>query len=110
MKPTFGQLLRSARKTADVTIPQVAEHLGLSTGHISNVERGTAAPLADDKIIALGPLLKVNPNYLRARASDERAIHRRARRLATLLKERYMSMPEHVQGALALLIEGDYTV
>lgn len=71
MTSAFGSLLRRERKARDLSMRQIAKHLGVSVAFLSDVERGTRAPLRDAHIYAVAQLLVLSPEpFLRAAAID----------------------------------------
>jgi transcriptional regulator with XRE-family HTH domain len=56
-KNPFGQAVREARRRAGKTLADVGSYLGLSIPYLSEVERGTRAPLAPEKISLLASFL-----------------------------------------------------
>lgn len=71
----FGKLLRRLREAADITMGQVARHLGVSTPYLSNVEVGHRPPLSMERIRVVAEFLgltKVDEERLIAQAAEER--------------------------------------
>lgn len=61
----FGKLLRSFREAAGVSMGALARHLGVSVTYISDVERGTRAPLTSERISNAAELLKLAPQRVK---------------------------------------------
>ncbi|WP_158301658.1 helix-turn-helix domain-containing protein [Paenibacillus mesophilus] len=60
----FGELLRSLRKQNKVTQRQLATLVGIDFTYISKIESGTMDPPAEDKIIRMAEVLRVEPEEL----------------------------------------------
>ena len=60
MANDFGKLLRSLRVAAGVSMGALGRHLGVSVTYLSDVERGTRAPLTQERIELAGPFLKLD--------------------------------------------------
>lgn len=56
----FGNLLRSARKSRNLKLWQVAEKVDVEVKHLGRIERGEKKP-SFDLIIALADCLKLSP-------------------------------------------------
>jgi transcriptional regulator with XRE-family HTH domain len=65
----FGKLLRSFREAAHVSMGALSRHLGVSVTYISDVERGTRAPLAKERIASAAQLFGLSPEKERALAA-----------------------------------------
>ncbi len=61
----FGKLLRSFREAAGVSMGALARHLRVSVTYISDVERGTRAPLTSERIAQAADLMKLPPAQVR---------------------------------------------
>jgi transcriptional regulator with XRE-family HTH domain len=61
----FGKLLRSLREAAGVSMGALARYLEVSVTYLSDVERGTRAPLTGDRIEKAGELLKLSREEVR---------------------------------------------
>lgn len=59
----FGKLLRSLREAAQVSMGALARHLEVSVTYISDVERGTRAPLSAERITKVAKFLKLSPEH-----------------------------------------------
>lgn len=66
----FGRGLRAARTERALTLAEVASRVGLSIGHLSDVERGNRLPLKDEAIIKIGFPDEVVDGLKQARALD----------------------------------------
>lgn len=53
MTNAFGQIFRQERKRAGMTLGDVARVLEVAVTYVSDVERGTRAPLSRDRILAV---------------------------------------------------------
>jgi len=74
----FGKLLRSYREAAHVSMGALARHLGVSVTYISDVERGTRAPLSKERIEAAAIFLKLTHEQERkiaAAAAESRGFY-----------------------------------
>ena len=108
MNQTFGQQLRDYRKSKGLRIDAVAEHLGISVGHLSNIERGKAPPLPRDLCSKFEMKYGPAPAKLWRTLNQEIKAHNRAADLAQKLKSGYMKMPPAVRDAVEALITGKY--
>ncbi len=71
----FGELLKAARKQADLSAVSVGRLLEVSGQYIGDVERGDRAPLSVTAINVLGSCLGFNPRpLLRASIRERRAL------------------------------------
>ena len=61
----FGKLLRRVREAAGVSMGALARYLEVSVTYLSDVERGTRAPLTSDRIEKTAGLLKLSPAKVR---------------------------------------------
>lgn len=66
----FGRLLRRLREDAGKSMGQLARHLEVSVTFISDVERGTRAPLTKSKILNAAQFLHIDPDPLLAAAAE----------------------------------------
>jgi PAS domain S-box-containing protein len=66
LRSTFGKRLRTLRKAAGLTQAEIAGRLGVTVEHISNMERGKAAP-SFELLHHLADELEVDPGALLAR-------------------------------------------
>jgi transcriptional regulator with XRE-family HTH domain len=74
----FGKLLRSLREAARVTMGDLAHYLKVSVTYISDVERGTRAPLSKERIEAAAVLFKLDREQTRqllAAAAEQRGFY-----------------------------------
>jgi transcriptional regulator with XRE-family HTH domain len=90
MKNRFGQLLRLARRNAGKTLKQLSEHLQISAGYVSKVERGLCPPFREHKVVSAAEFLGVGPEALLRASTGERP-------------DRDMVKPETVQTYALLL-------
>ncbi|MEF3305785.1 helix-turn-helix domain-containing protein [Paenibacillus sp. GYB003] len=60
----FGELLRSLRKQNKITQRQLASLVGIDFTYISKIESGTMDPPAEDKLIRMAEVLRVEPEEL----------------------------------------------
>lgn len=60
----FGERLRNLRKQQKVTQRQLAALVGIDFTYISKIESGTMDPPAEDKIIRMAEVLRVEPEEL----------------------------------------------
>lgn len=65
MKNSFGQLLRTRRSEAGLSMGALARELEVSVTYLSDVERGTRAPLSSDRIKQAAALMKLDKAELR---------------------------------------------
>jgi transcriptional regulator with XRE-family HTH domain len=65
----FGKLLRSLREAAGVSMGALARHLEVSVTYLSDVERGTRAPLSNDRIQKTAELLSLPRDTVRELAA-----------------------------------------
>jgi len=73
MSNEFGELLRQARTKAGRTMGDLAEHLGVSVAYVSDVERGTRAPLTAQRLARAVELLEIeDPDALVIAAAQSR--------------------------------------
>lgn len=70
--PTFGDLLRQARKKAGHTLKEVGDHLGYKVVFVSDVERSNRLPLEPRKIVEAAVFLSADPKPMLAAAARER--------------------------------------
>ncbi len=61
----FGRLLRSLREAAGVSMGALARYLEVSVTYISDVERGTRAPLTSERIKKAAEVLKLSSAQIR---------------------------------------------
>jgi len=61
----FGKLLRSLREAAGISMGALARHLEVSVTYLSDVERGTRAPLTSERIEKAANLLNLPPAKVR---------------------------------------------
>jgi transcriptional regulator with XRE-family HTH domain len=61
----FGKLLRIFREAAGVSMGALARYLEISVTYLSDVERGTRAPLTSDRVAKAGEFLKLSREQVR---------------------------------------------
>lgn len=59
MKQTFGQALREARRSKDVSQRELAKKVGVDFSYISKIENGRLPPPAADTIVKICEVLEV---------------------------------------------------
>ena len=104
----FGPKFRWWRHEAEKSIPDVAEYIEVSTGHVSNVEREKAAPFPEQKIRTAGECFELDEeeiDLLVRLANEFWQRFEKAKALAAVLVEHFHKMPENFQAALANLLE-----
>jgi transcriptional regulator with XRE-family HTH domain len=70
---SLGEFLRDQRKTAQLSLRQLAEQAGVSNPYLSQIERGLRKPSADIlQQIAKGLRISAEQLYVRAGILDER--------------------------------------
>jgi transcriptional regulator with XRE-family HTH domain len=70
---TLGEFLRDQRKSAQLSLRQLAEQAGVSNPYLSQIERGLRKPSADIlQQIAKGLRISAEQLYVRAGILDER--------------------------------------
>ena len=60
----FGELLKSLRKNYKISQRKLAELVGIDFTYISKIESGTMDPPAEDKILKMAEVFKVDPDQL----------------------------------------------
>ena len=60
----FGDVLRTARVRAGISLKQLAHHLGLSVPYVSDIERNRLGVLSRNRIIETAKLLSIRPFQL----------------------------------------------
>lgn len=60
---SFGERLKEARKSKNITQQEFADKLGISINSVANYERGTSFP-KEDYLYKIINLLNIDPNYL----------------------------------------------
>ncbi len=68
----FGRTLRAARRAADKTLGDVADLIGVTAAHLSDVERGNRKPLAPNDIETIARWLGADFNILLTAAARDR--------------------------------------
>ena len=66
MVSSFAQLLREARKGAEVSQKELADQVGVDHSYISKIERGIYGPPVRDKVLAIADALEITGNASRA--------------------------------------------
>jgi transcriptional regulator with XRE-family HTH domain len=72
MGETFGEMMRNLRLKAGKTMGDMARYLSVSVTYVSDVERGTRAPLTPEKILKVADYLNVDSKPLLATAARSR--------------------------------------
>ncbi|RKG66726.1 XRE family transcriptional regulator [Corallococcus sp. CA054B] len=72
MGETFGEMMRTQRLKTGKTMGDLARYLGVSVTYVSDVERGTRAPLTPEKILKVANYLDVDSKPLLASAALSR--------------------------------------
>ena len=104
MVNNLGPYLRERREALkrhdrSFSLRQVAQRIGVEPSYLSKIERGTPAPLSEEKIIKLALELGDDPDILLAMSgkvsSDlQEVIRKRPQLFAKLIRE-LKDMPEH---------------
>ncbi len=68
----FGSFLRKTRTKKNVTLRDLARHLGCSDPYLSDVELGRRPPLTDTRIHQAAKFLGIEPAELRKKAAISR--------------------------------------
>jgi transcriptional regulator with XRE-family HTH domain len=71
VKMTFGQVFKKARKKAEKTLREAAEHVGMTIGNISDVEHSRRKPPREEVLMKLEKFYGVEKNYLVNAAIEE---------------------------------------
>lgn len=61
---TFGQVFKDARKKAEKTLRETAEHIGMSIGNISDIEHSRRRPPREEILRAFEKFYKVPKDHL----------------------------------------------
>jgi transcriptional regulator with XRE-family HTH domain len=68
----FGTYLRKVRLSKQITLRQLADHLGCSEPYLSDVELGRRSPLTDSRIHQAAAFLGIEASELRVKAAVSR--------------------------------------
>lgn len=68
---TFGQVFKDARKKAEKTLRETAEHIGMSIGNISDIEHSRRRPPREEILRAFEKFYKVPKDHLVRAAKSE---------------------------------------
>ena len=71
----FGERVRELRRTNGLTLLAVSERMGITTGYLSDVERGLRRPLQGAKLTQLEQVLGVTDDSLRQAALQSNGGH-----------------------------------
>ena len=85
----MGSRVKNLRKSMGKSREWLAEQVGLSRGHISNIESGSKTTTIEN-VLLIAQALKTTPNYLMAQACDvlsDPEKEKRIARIADLMRE-----------------------
>lgn len=70
---TFASRLRAIREERNVSVTELAEHLGVNKTTVYRYETGAFNALKADSLIAIAEYLQVNPDYLTGGSDNKHA-------------------------------------
>ena len=103
MSIIFGQAIRAKRKRHGITIPQLAKALGVSTGHVSNVERGKSGPFTEDQCMVAAKMFDMPFQSLWIVACAHITAAKHGRELGDKVAAAFADMPQYVRETIAAL-------
>ncbi|HEY1080115.1 MAG TPA: helix-turn-helix transcriptional regulator [Bdellovibrio sp.] len=68
----FGDLLKKVRIEAEITLRELADHLGITPSYLSDVEQGRKRPFNQGKIALIAEILNTKPEPLQRAAAREK--------------------------------------